>query len=96
MSHSHRTAVPPPNDSDALEVYQMRTKIDLLEHPLFSQLQACESPEAILVVLQKQVQGLDRPRSSDDRLTNWLDPTVHILYAIFGTLGGAGLVSLRT
>jgi hypothetical protein len=101
MSHSHLTASSSSNNfqliiNNALKAYEKRTKKDLLAHPLASQLQACNSPSAILAILQQQVQGLDQSRSSDDRWTKWLDPTVNILYALSATLGeGAGLVSLR-
>ena len=81
--------------NNALKAYQKRTKKDLLTQPLFSQIQACESPNAILVVLLQQVQGLDQSRIGDDRWTKWLDPIVHTLHAFSGTLGGVGLVSLR-
>ena len=101
MSHSHLS--PAPSSifqliiNNALEAYKKRTKKDLLAHPLASQLQACDSPTAILNVLQQQVQGVDQSRRSDDRRTKWLDPTVNILYALCDTLGeGVGLVSFKT
>ena len=82
---------------NALESYKKRTKKDLLAHPLASQLQACDSPAAIIAVLQQQVQELDQSRSSDDRWSKWLGPTVNILYSLSETLGeGVGLVSLQT
>jgi hypothetical protein len=101
MSHSHLTADSSSNFqlifNNALKAYEKRTKMDLLAHPLASQLQACDSPAAILVVLQQRVQELDQSRSSDDRWTKWLDPTVNVLYALSATLGeGVGLVSLKT
>ena len=82
--------------NNALNAYQKRTKKDLLTHPLFFRLQACESPTAILSILQQQVQGLDRSQISDVRWTKWLDPTVRVLHAFFGILGGVGMVCLRT
>ena len=101
MSHSHLTAAHVPNFqlvfNNALKAYEKRTKKDLLAHPLAFQLQACDSPSAILAILQQQVQGLDQSRSSEDRRAEWLDPTVNILFAFSATLGeGVGLVSLRT
>jgi hypothetical protein len=53
--------------NNALNKYKKRTKNDLCEHPLAVQLQSCDSPSAILVVLQEQVQGLDQSRSTDER-----------------------------
>ena len=101
MSHSHPTAVSTSNFQiimeNALESYKKRTKKDLLAHPLASQLQACDSPATIIAVLQQQVQELDQSRSSDDRWSKWLGPTVNILYSLSETLGeGVGLVSLQT
>ena len=66
-------------------------------HPLASQLQSCDSASAILSVLQDQVQELDKSRSSDERLTKWMTPTVNVLYAFSAAIsGGVGLVSLDT
>ena len=101
MSHSHLTASSSSNFqliiNNALKAYEKRTKNDLLAHPLAAQLQACDSPGAILAVLQQQVQGLDQSRSSDDRWTKWLDPTVNVLFSLSETLGeGVGLVCLKT
>ena len=101
MSHTHPTSSSSTNFqlifNNALKAYEKQTKHDLLAHPLAAQLQACQSPSSILVVLQQQVQQLNRPRASDDRLTKWLDPTVNVLYAFSETLGEAvGLVCFKT
>ena len=97
MSHSYPTGPSSPNFqlilNNALKTYEKQTKHDLLAHPLAAQLQACKSPSSILDVLQQQVQHLHQSRSSDDRLTKWLDPTVNVLYAFSETLGeGVSLV----
>ena len=82
--------------NNALKAYEKRTKNDLLAHPLAAQLQACQSPTSILAILQQQVQEFNRSRSSDERLTKWLDPTVNVLYAFSATLGeGVGLVCIN-
>ena len=101
MSHSHPAGPSSPNFqlilNNALKSYEKQTKHDLLAHPLAAQLQACQSPSSILVVLQQQVQQLDRSRATDDRLTKWLDPTVNVLYAFSETLGeGVSLVCFKT
>ena len=100
MSHSHITAASSSNFqliiNNALDAYKKRTKNDLHAHPLASQLQACDSPGAILAVLQQQVQGVDQSRSGD-RWTKWLDPTVNVLFAFSSMLGaGVSPVRLRT
>ena len=79
--------------NNALDKYKKCTKNDLRAHPLAAQLQSCDSPGAILVVLQEQVQVLDQSRSTDERWTKWLDPTVNVLYAFSSILGsGVSLV----
>ena len=96
MSHSHHTASSSYNFqliiNNALKAYEKRTKKDLLSHPLATQLQTCNSPGDILAVLQ----GLNQSRSTEDRWTKWLDPTVTVLYTLTETLGeGVSLVSIR-
>ena len=80
----------------ALEAYEKTTKNKLLSHPLATQLQSCDSPAAILSVLHDLVQQVDQSRSGDERLRNWLDPTVNVLFAFSAALGeGVGLVYLK-
>ena len=82
---------------DALEVYKKRTKKNLLEHPLASQLQACNSSDEILTILQQQVHALDQFQSRDDRWDKWLGPTVNVLLTLSDTLGeGVSQVSFGT
>jgi hypothetical protein len=79
----------------ALKAYTIKTKQDLITHPLASQFQACDSPAAILTILQDQVQQFEQSRSGDERLRRWLDPTINVLYAFSATLGqGIGLVHI--
>ena len=81
----------------ALEEYKKRTKKDIASHPLAVQLQSCDSPGAIIAVLQAQVQAFDQSQSTDEALTKWLDPTVNVLYAFSATIGsGVGLVNCET
>jgi hypothetical protein len=81
----------------SLQAYDNKTKNKLLDHPLAAQLQSCDSPDAVLTVLQDLVQQFDQRRASDERLKNWLNPTVNVLYAFSATLGGGvGLVSLSS
>jgi hypothetical protein len=98
MSHSRLTAASASNFQqvfdNALKAYETRTKKDLLTHPLAPQLQACNSPNAILAVLR---QGLDQSQSCDDRWTKWLDPTINVLFTFSATAGaGVGMVCPRT
>lgn len=81
----------------ALEGYKHQTKKDIASHPLAIQMQSCNSPSAILAVLRVQVQAFDESKSSDEKLTKWLDPTVNVLYAFSAILGnGVGMVNCET
>ena len=78
--------------NNALKMYEKHTKCDLVAHPLAAQLQACNSPSAVLAIIHQQVQGPDQ-----SRMTKWLNPTIAVLYAFSETLGqGVGLVRLWT
>ena len=78
----------------ALQEYKKKTGKDLTAHPLAAEIKDCDSPEAILTVLEGKANELNQSRSSDERLTKWLNPTVNILSALSATLGeGAGSVS---
>jgi len=80
----------------ALETYEKTTKNKLLTHPFAIQLQSCDSPAAILTVLRDLIHRFDQSRSGNERLRNWLDPTVNVLFAFSATLGeGVGLVILQ-
>jgi len=100
MSHTRAAAASSSNFqqifSNALKVYEKRTKKDLLAHPLAAQLQTCATPAAILAILQQQVQGLDQSQRGDERWSKWLDPTVNVLFTFSATIGaGVNLVYRR-
>jgi hypothetical protein len=103
MSHAQSTASSSPKGpnfqliiNNALDKYKKRTKNDLLGHPLTAQFRSCDCSAAILAILNQQVQGSDQSKSSDERWSRWLDPTINVLYALSSTLGaGVGLVCLR-
>jgi hypothetical protein len=78
----------------ALKEYAKKTKTDLLAHPLAAQLKVCNSSSDILAVLQDKVNEFDQSRSADERLSQWLNPTINVLYSFSATIGaGVGLVS---
>ena len=82
---------------NALDTYRKRTKKDLLTHSLATQFQACGTPAAILAILREQIHGLDQSRSSAERWSKWLDPTVNVLFAFSATITtGVSSVCLRT
>ena len=82
---------------NALKAYKKKTKKDIRSHPLLPKLQACNSPDAVLAVLQEQIPVLNQSHNStSDKLTKWLNPTVNVLYAFSEAIGaGISLVSIR-
>jgi len=71
-----------------------KTGKDLKSDPLLHRLETCNPPEAVLTLLRQQVPGVGQSRSSDERLTNWVNPVVNVLYNFARTIGGVvGLVS---
>jgi hypothetical protein len=71
----------------ALEEYNKKTGNDLAAHPLADMINGCDSPKAIFPVLERQANELTRSRNNDQRLTEWLIPTVIILNALPAILG---------
>ena len=83
-----------PIFNEALKEYKKKTGKELTSHALAEEIQSCDSPEAILSLLQGKANELNQSQSSDERLTKWLNPTVNVLNALSATLGeGVGTVS---
>jgi hypothetical protein len=81
-----------------MRTYEAKTKTDLLTHPLAAQLRNCNSPTAILAVLQDLVQKFDQRRNSNEKLTKFLNTTVDVLYKVHlcpGLGAGVSLVDLN-
>ena len=88
-SHSNLDAI----FNAALRAHKKRTGNDITSHPLATELQSCDSPDAILAVLRKQIPTPDRSQNGDETFAKSLIPTVNVLYTLSNTLGeGVGLV----
>ena len=90
----------PPNFTaiveKALKAYKKKTKQDLTANLLATELQECDSPAAIVAILQDQINQFRQSQSGDERLRKWLSPTINVLYAFSETLGrGVGLVNIN-
>ena len=77
----------------ALKAYKKKAGNDITSHPLATELQSCDSPDAILAVLRRQIHTPDQSQNGDETFAKYLIPTVNVLYALSGTLGeGVSLV----
>ena len=74
----------------ASKSYEKRTKRDLISHPLTAQLQACDSPSAILAILRSQAAQFGSSPGGDRELTMWLVQVVNVLYDFSAVLGEGG------
>ena len=75
----------------ALAEYKKKTGNDLLAHWLATELQTCESVDAVLDILRDQAKGFGK--SGDQKLLGWIDPLVHVLHTFSDALGdGVSLV----
>jgi hypothetical protein len=95
------TSISPPNFESifaaALKEYKKRTKKDIAAHSLAAQVKSCDSPNAVLTVLQTQVQTFDPSPSANEKWTRLLDPTITVLYAFSGFVSSiAGPVNCET
>ena len=79
----------------ALSEYKTKTGIDLTDIPLAKELQSCESPGAILDIIQRQAKAFDKFRDSNKWLMKWINPSVDVLFTISSTLS-AGVSIVRT
>jgi hypothetical protein len=78
----------------ALNEYQRVTGKRLDSHPFATQLDTCNSTEAISTMVRTQAQAFNIFCKGDETLMAWLDPTIKILSMLSATLGQAiGLVS---
>ena len=74
---------------NALKAYKTKTGKDLKSDPLLHRLETCNSPDAVLILLRQQIPGVGQSGSSYERLTNWLNPVVNVLYNFAQTIGSA-------
>ena len=101
MTNNSISAVAPSSNyqtifDNAIIAYKRKTNKDLHSHPILAKLETCNSPDAILTLLQGQIPDSDHSRGAHDRLAKWLNPTVNVLYGFSGAIGaGVGMVCLQ-
>jgi hypothetical protein len=79
---------------NALSSYQKKTKKNLLDYWLATEMKSCESIDGVLDILRDQTKALERTNARDQRLTDRIGSSVDVLSAISTILGrGIGLVS---
>ena len=81
---------------DAVDKYAEQTCINLKESPFAEKVMVCDSPSAVLSLLQENVKAFKDHRDSNRKLIECIGPVVKFVHAFTGILGEAvGLVSRR-
>jgi hypothetical protein len=74
---------------DAFDDYTKHVGIDLTKNPLADALRACDSPNAVLELLQGKAQAFKDYRDGDRKLIGWLKPVVQVVHGFSGVIGQA-------
>ena len=63
----------------ALKTHKKKTGKDITSHPLANELQSCDSPDAILAVLRRQIATPDQAQSGDETFAKFHSNCQHPL-----------------
>ncbi|KAH8984378.1 hypothetical protein EDB86DRAFT_153443 [Lactarius hatsudake] len=74
---------------DAFDHYAGQVGIDLTKNPLADALRRCDSPNAVLELLQDKAHAFKDYRDGDRTLIDWLKPVVQVVHGFSGILGEA-------
>ncbi len=82
---------------DALDKYAEQTGVSLKDNPFAEHVFRCDSPDAVLQLLQENVKKFKDYRDKNSKFIDCLNPVVKFVHAFSGVLGeAAGLVSRET
>ena len=74
---------------DAFETYAEQMKIDLKDNPFAEKVKGCNSPEAILHLLEKSKDEFEEYRDKNRKFIDCLNPVVKFVHAFSDVLGEA-------
>ena len=81
---------------EALDTYTEQMKIDLKDNPFADEVKGCNSPEAILRLLEKNRDEFKEYRDKNRKFIDCLNPVVKFVHTFSGILGEAtSLVSAK-
>ncbi|KAH9063568.1 hypothetical protein EDB87DRAFT_128803 [Lactarius vividus] len=81
---------------DAFDQYASHVGIDLTKNPLADAIRRCDSPNAVLQLLQDKAHAFKDYRDGDRTLIDWLKPVVQVVHGFSGVLGEAISLVSRT
>jgi hypothetical protein len=78
---------------DAVDRYTDQTGISLKENPFAEKVKGCDSPGAVLLLLQENLKAFKDYRDNNRKFIKCISPVVQFVHAFSGILGeAAGLV----
>ena len=78
---------------DVADKYAKQTGTNLKENQFLDKVKGCDSPDAVLLLLQENMKAFNDYRAKDRRFIDCLDPVVRFAHAFSAILGEAvGLV----
>ncbi|KAH8986227.1 hypothetical protein EDB86DRAFT_2252988 [Lactarius hatsudake] len=81
---------------DAVDKYVDQTGINLKENPFAAKINACDSPDAILLLLQENLKVFKDYRDQNRKFIDCLGPVVQFVHSFSGILGeAAGLIPFQ-
>ena len=72
---------------EALDTYAEQMKIDLKDNPFAEEVKGCDTPEAILQLLEKNRDEFKEYREKNRKFIDCLDPVVKFVHAFSNVLG---------
>ena len=82
---------------DAVDRYSEQTGINLMKNPFANKVKGCDSPAAVLLLLQENLKAFKDYRDNNRKFIECLSPVVQVVHTFSGILGeAAGLVSRVT
>ena len=72
---------------DAADKYAEQTGINLKDNPFADKVKGCDSPSAVLVLLQENLKAFKDYRDKDRKFIECVSPVVQVVHAFSGILG---------
>ena len=75
---------------DAADKYAQQTGVNLKDNPFTDKVKACDSPTAVLSLLQENLRSFNEYRDKNRKFIECVSPVVQFVHAFSGILGEAG------
>ena len=81
---------------DAADKYAQQTGVNLSQNPFADRVKGCNSPSAVLLLLQENLKAFKDYRDNNRKFIECISPVVQVVHAFSGILGqAAGLVGRK-